>query len=152
MVVAPCLTMKPQPDWSSVTEQSVCVCGTMMWTPPPPPPLICREIPVLLVSGEFPGNNAFQELPYGVLHCEDAVSIQLVVVFPCFWNRSQDTVCPVFGNITVAEAYLIISAQFSPVLFSLLGQGQSIRTCRVTFLCKVHSNFLNSAIPFFYIS
>ena len=44
--------------------------------------------------------------------CEDAVSIQLVVVFPWFGNRSQEAVCPVFGNI----AFLVNSVQLSPVL------------------------------------
>ena len=38
--------------------------------------------------------------------CEDAVSIQLVVVFPWFGNRSQEAVCPVFGNIAFVEAFL----------------------------------------------
>ena len=33
-------------------------------------------------------NNAFHEFPKSVLHCEDALSIQLVVVFPWFGNRS----------------------------------------------------------------
>ena len=45
--------------------------------------------------------------------CEDAVSIQLVVVFPWFGNRSQEAVCPVFGNI----AFLVNSVQLSPALF-----------------------------------
>ena len=30
------------------------------------------------------------------------------------------------------------------ILYGSIGQGQSIRACRVTFLCKVLSNFLNS--------
>ena len=49
--------------------------------------------------------------------CEDAVSIQLVVVFPWFGNRSQEAVCPVFGNIAFVEAFLVNSVQLSPVLF-----------------------------------
>ena len=49
--------------------------------------------------------------------CEDAVSSQLVVVFPSFGNRSQEAVCPVFGNITIVEAFLVNSVQLSPVLF-----------------------------------
>ena len=38
------------------------------------------------VSGKFPGNSAFSKLPNKVLCCEDVVSTQLVVAFPC-WNR-----------------------------------------------------------------
>ena len=49
--------------------------------------------------------------------CEDAVSIQLVVVFPWFGNRSQEAVCPVFGNIVFVEAFLVNSVQLSSVLF-----------------------------------
>ena len=51
--------------------------------PPPPPPRFAGSICLSReVSGEFPSENAFHELPNGVLHCEDAVSIQLVVSFP----------------------------------------------------------------------
>ena len=71
----------------------------------------------LEVSGEFPSDNAFLELPNGVLHCEDVVSIQLVVVFPWFGNRSQEAVGPVFGNMAFVEAFLIDSVQLSSVLF-----------------------------------
>ena len=54
--------------------------------------MICREyLPVLEVSGEFPGNNVFHEVPSGVLHCKNVVSIW-VVVFLWFGNRSQETV------------------------------------------------------------
>ena len=61
-------------------------------------PLSCREyLPVLEVSGDNFGSNAFHELPNGVLHCEDVVSIQVVVVSPWFGNRPQEAVCPVFG-------------------------------------------------------
>ena len=49
--------------------------------------------------------------------CEDGVSTQLVVVFPWFGNRSQEAVCPVFGNIVFVEAFLVNSVQPSPVLF-----------------------------------
>ena len=79
-------------------NECVCVC--------------VREVP-----GKFPGNSAFHELPNGVLHCEDAVSIQLVAVFPWFGNRSQEAACPVFGNITFVEAFLVNSVQLSPILF-----------------------------------
>ena len=86
--------------------------------PPPPHPMICGEnLPLLEVSGEFPGNSAFHELPNGLLHCEDALSIQLVVGFLSFRKRSQEAVCPVFGNTAFVEAFLIDSEQFSPVLF-----------------------------------
>ena len=67
------------------------------------------------VSVEFRGNNAFHELPNGVLHCEDAVSIQLVVVFPWFGNRSQEAACPILGNIAFVQAFLVDSVQLSPV-------------------------------------
>ena len=81
-------------------------------------PLSCREyLPVLEVSGDNFGSNAFHELPNGVLHCEDAVSIQLVVVFHWFGNRSQEAVGPVFGNMAFVEAFLVDSVQLSPVLF-----------------------------------
>ena len=49
--------------------------------------------------------------------CEDEVSIELVMVFPWFGNRSQEAVCPVFGNIVFVEAFLVNSVQLSPVLF-----------------------------------
>ena len=49
--------------------------------------------------------------------CQDAVSIQLVVVFPWFGNWSEEAVCPVFGNIAFVEAFLVNSVQLSPVLF-----------------------------------
>ena len=49
--------------------------------------------------------------------CKDAVSIQLVVVFPWFGNRSQEAVCPVFGNIAFVEAFLVNNVQLSPALF-----------------------------------
>ena len=48
-------------------------------------PLICREyLRAVDVSSEFPGNNAFHELSYGVLLCEDAASIQFVWSFSGF--------------------------------------------------------------------
>ena len=56
--------------------------------PPPPPHPVGREY-LEEVSGTFPGNSAFRELPYGVLHCEDAVSIQLIVVLPWFGTFSR---------------------------------------------------------------
>ena len=67
-------------------------------------PLICTGLylPVLEVSGEFPDNYAFHELPNGVPHCEYAVFIQFVVVFPWFGNKFQETVCPLFVNIAFA--------------------------------------------------
>ena len=72
-----------------------------------PSPPICREyLLVLEVSGDFPGNNALHELPNGK-HCEDAVFIQFVMVFPWFRNRPQEAV----------EAFLVDSVQLSPVLF-----------------------------------
>ena len=81
-------------------------------------PLICREyLPVLEVTGEFPGNNAFHELPNGVRLCEYAVSIQLLVVFFLFGNRSQEAVCPVFGNIAFVKAFWVSCiAQPCPLL------------------------------------
>ena len=69
------------------------------------------------VSSEFPGNNAFQELPNGVLHYEVAVSIQLAVVFLWFGNRSQEAVCSVFGNIAFQKAFLVDSVQLGLVPF-----------------------------------
>ena len=48
---------------------------------------------------------------------EDAVSIQLVMVFLWFGNRSQEAVCLAFGNIAFVEAFLVNSVQLSPVLF-----------------------------------
>ena len=81
------------------------------------PPMICSEnLPVLEVPGKFPGNSAFHELTNGV-HCEDAVSIQLVVLFPWSGNRSQEAACPVFGNIAFVEAFLVNSVDLSPILF-----------------------------------
>ena len=74
-------------------------------------------LPVLKVSDEFSGNSVFHELPNGVLHCEDAVFIQLVVAFPWFGNMSQEAVCPVFRNIAFVEDFLADSVQLSPVMF-----------------------------------
>ena len=48
---------------------------------------------------------------------EDAVSIQLVMVFLWFGNRSQEAVCLAFGNIALVKAFLVNSVQLSPVLF-----------------------------------
>ena len=84
--------------------------------------MICGEyLPPLEVSGEFTGNNAFHELLNGALHCEDAVSIHLVLVFPCFRKRSQEAVCPVFGNTAFVEAFLVDNVQLSPSCPLLLG-------------------------------
>ena len=91
------------------------------WSEPPLPSsplLICREyLPVLKVSVEFPGNKSFHELLSGVLNCEGAISIQLVVVLPWFGNRFQKAVCPVFRNIAFVGTFLVHTVQLSPVLF-----------------------------------
>ena len=48
-------------------------------------PLICSEyLCVVDVSSEFPGKNAFHELSYGVLLCEDTAFFQLVWSFSGF--------------------------------------------------------------------
>ena len=48
-------------------------------------PLVCREyLRVVDVSSEFPGKNAFHELSYGVLLCEDTACIQLAEVILWF--------------------------------------------------------------------
>ena len=88
------------------------MCTFLVWPPSPHLPPICREyLPILEVSSEFPGNNAFQELPNGVLHYEVAVSILW------FGNRSQEAVCPVFENIAFVKAFLVDSVQLGPVPF-----------------------------------
>ena len=51
--------------------------------------------------------------------CEDVVFTR--VVFPWFGNRSQEDVCPVFGNIAFVEAFLLNSVQLSPTSPPLLG-------------------------------
>ena len=87
-------------------------------------PLICREyLPVLEVSGEFPDNYSFHELPNGVLHCEYAVSIQFVVVFPWFGNKFQETVCPLFVNIAFAlSCYIVYSSALSSSVRFLMSE------------------------------
>ena len=69
------------------------------------------------VSVKFPGDKAFHELLSGVLNCEAVVSVQLVVVLPCFGNRFQKAVCPVFRNIAFVGTFLVDTVQLSPVLF-----------------------------------
>ena len=44
-------------------------------------------------------NKLFSIYRARVCVSEDAVSIQPVMVFPWFGNRSQEAACPVFGNI-----------------------------------------------------
>ena len=51
-------------------------------------------------------------------------------------------------NIFGAIFSLSLDLTLSCIHYGSIGQGQSIRTCRVTFLCKVLSNFLNNYSAF----
>ena len=63
--------------------------------------------------------------PNDVLHCEDAESVELVVVFHWFGNRFQDAVCPVFGNIAFVDAFLVDSVFTAQPFPLLLGSWYS---------------------------
>ena len=90
-------------------------------TPPHPHILICRQyLPVLKVSGEVSLLATVHSMSFPVvLHCEDVVSIELVVVFPWFGNRSQEAIWPVFGNTAFVETSLVDQdgVQLNPILF-----------------------------------
>ena len=80
--------------------------------------MICLEyLTVFEVSGEFHCNSAHRDLSICVLHCEDAVSIQLAVVILCFGNRFHEAVCLIFRNVAFVQAFLVDGAQLSFVLF-----------------------------------
>ena len=76
MVVAPCLTMKPQPDWSLVNEQSVCVCGTIRWNNPPPPP------PELWFAGRSLSSRSLASFLATMRFMSFPTVFCIVVVFP----------------------------------------------------------------------
>ena len=95
------------------------MCTFLVWPPLPTSPRFAGNISLSwrFLASFLATINAFQELPNGVLNDEVAVSIQLAVVFLWFGNRSQEVVCPVFGNIAFEKAFFVDSVQLGPVPF-----------------------------------
>lgn len=56
----------------------------------------------------------FHEFFYGVLHCDDTVSIQLAVDFPSF-EIGFKKLCPIFQDVSFVKTFLV-GVVFCPTL------------------------------------